>query len=430
MIEILNLILACHFSGKIFTKLIPNRTAPAMATFYSEIVSTVKVTPTIVHVDKGAENLGEFKQQVIDSGAEYVNSATRSPQSNGAVERVNGILKPDISRILREQGHSTTVNTITYATALASATATHNSRPNTVTGYKPDELFNVGLIGNPSYFESNSRNFSLADLEKCREYIDNVLTSKAKRSELDRKSRQKSVPADKAIKVGDDVWVKEKNPKNKHQKQRKYRARIIERLANGRVKVIFTTDDGGPNNEKRDAQPSRTYRIGEVAHVFSSKQADAGTKSSNTNTGGDNEPTATNGSESGATAAGTESGDNEPTATNGSEPGAGTESGATAADDEPATQVVSRRNRKRRRPPTVSNEVQNGPPTKVSRPNPVKIIDKSGEVVGSGTLGEWINQGEVAWVKVCCWFIEEHQWKGMYDVGDVASLHIDEFALM
>ena len=56
-----------------------------MAQFYEDICDEIGVRPTIVHVDQGTENKGEFRDAVARSGAQYITSAVRHPQSNGAV---------------------------------------------------------------------------------------------------------------------------------------------------------------------------------------------------------------------------------------------------------------------------------------------------------------------------------------------------------
>ena len=249
-----------HFSSKVWTKVIKKRDAPTMATFYQEIVDEVGVAPNIVHVDQGSENKGELKDTVIQSGAKYVTSAVRHPQSNGAVERPNGILKPNISRTLTENP------SMTYEGATSLVTTCHNSRCNTVTKFKPVDLFNIGLRAHPEYFRLNQVNLTSVMLAETVNAISNVKLNKSKRSEMDRKRREKKAPSEKSIVVGDEVWVKMKNPKGVNQ-QGKYRGRILERLSNGRVVVEFISDMGGPKGEKPCIRSPYTYLLSEVARV-------------------------------------------------------------------------------------------------------------------------------------------------------------------
>ena len=253
---------ADHFSGKVWTKVIQNRDAKSMAAFYKDIIAEVGIAPSLVHVDKGTENKADFKEAVLESGAQYITSATRHPQSNGAVERPNGILKPNISRMLNESP------AITYESATQVVTAQYNSRHNTVIRLKPDDAFMYGLMSNPTYFETNKSKLSLDDMSRSREIVLSILTEKAKRSEIDRRKRSKSVPIEKLLKQGDEVWVKMKNPKTAREKL-KYKGTITKRFENGRVSVMFTTKDGGPRGEIENKAYNHTYLLSEVCKTLS-----------------------------------------------------------------------------------------------------------------------------------------------------------------
>ena len=151
------------------------------------------------------------------------------PQSNGD-ERLNGIIKPDIRKLCADNGGS-------YANNTQAAMALYNGRPHSITKIAPGVLFTKCLSANPNYFDINSRFVTTDQQASAMDIIETVLRLKEKRSAVDRRRREKSLPPERKIKAGDNVLVQVKH-KGINSNQR-YQAKVITRHRNNTLTLQF-----------------------------------------------------------------------------------------------------------------------------------------------------------------------------------------------
>ena len=173
-----------HFSGKAWARMISRRDANTAATFLKNIIEEVGFAPTIVHTDNGGEFYGEFDQAVIESGAKHIWSTPYHPQSNGGVERFNGILKGGIDSLMA------TRPSLSYRNAMPEALVLYNNRHSTVCKRTHNEIWDIGLLFNKTFYERERASISTERIQNGLAARSSILELKAKKSAVDRRKRE------------------------------------------------------------------------------------------------------------------------------------------------------------------------------------------------------------------------------------------------
>ena len=123
------------FSKFLWAIPIKNKTGPVVANALQKIITTMSKSPEILSSDNGGEFTShEMKALALSYGIELRNSLPYRPQTNGAVERVNGTLKRAIQSYLAD--HDTKV----WYDALPRIVMSYNTSRHSTTKRRPVEV--------------------------------------------------------------------------------------------------------------------------------------------------------------------------------------------------------------------------------------------------------------------------------------------------
>lgn len=130
-------ILVCvdMFSKKVWAEPVKNKEASTIAIAMETLLSQMPENPRVIRSDRGGEfNNPQFLKVLDNRGIKHILALAHMPQSNGQVERSNGILKRLIAK------YKTQNNDYDWVKYLPKLVEAYNSTKSRVTGLAPDVI--------------------------------------------------------------------------------------------------------------------------------------------------------------------------------------------------------------------------------------------------------------------------------------------------
>lgn len=122
------------FTKFAWVRAMKNKTAETTAAHMKSILEEAKHTPSVIQSDNGGEFNGAFDTVLENESVKHVRSTSHTPQTQGQVERFNGMLKMMINRYL------TANQTKRWVDEVQNLVHSYNHTKHRTTGKRPIEL--------------------------------------------------------------------------------------------------------------------------------------------------------------------------------------------------------------------------------------------------------------------------------------------------
>jgi hypothetical protein len=232
------------FSKKLWAWECPTKESKYVVRYLRRVAEDVGFTPDIVRADNGGEFIAADVKHLIEVEwkKKLKHGAPAHPQTQGVIERPNRTIKNGIDYQRRRNNSNNVKFNLDITREL------YNDRMHSTIKMKPNEAFEKTKYMNPSCTEAaTEETFLLAASTR-----DVLYQNAEKRAKLNKRNHDKRKDPKTMLQPGDIVYhVKSlrdgvRRIRGPDLDNRSYEAVVVERTANHRIRVKWTTPAGGP----------------------------------------------------------------------------------------------------------------------------------------------------------------------------------------